>query len=188
MPSLGSSNITNDPVFVNFAAGNFRLQTNSPCIDVGSGSPGTIDLDGRPRVVGTKIDIGAYEFQGAGMGEFIGWLQQYGLPTDGSVDYVDSDGDGVNNWQEWKAGTNPTNALSVLEMTTAAPTNNPPGLAVSWQSVSGITYYLQSITNLGLQPAFSSIQSNIVGQASSTTFTDTNGTGAGPYFYRVGVQ
>ena len=132
--------------------------------------------------------MGAYEFQGAGVGEFIAWLQQYGLPTDGSVDYVDSDGDGLNNWQEWIAGTNPTNALSVLELLSPVSTNTPAGLVVTWESVSGITYFLQSSTNLGMQPAFSAIQSNIVGQAGTTSYTDTNAVGSGPFFYRVGVQ
>jgi hypothetical protein len=187
LPS-GSSDITNAPLFVNQAGGNFRLQTNSPCINAGKNfyATNSTDLDGRPRIVGGTVDIGAYEFQGTGMGEFIGWLQQYGLPTSGSADYTDLDGDGMNNWQEWKTGTNPTNAASFLQILSTS--NNVSGTTVTWQSVSGITYFLQSSTNLGGQPAFSTIQSNIVGQVGTTSYTDTTATNGGSHFYRVGVQ
>jgi len=186
----GVSNITNAPSFINLAAGNLYLQSNSPCINAGNNaySAGSSDLDGRQRIVNGTVDIGAYEFQGAGMGEFIGWLQQYGLPTDGSVDFVDTDGDGLNNWQEWKTGTNPNDALSVLKMASAIATNNPPGLILTWQSVSGITYFLQRGTNLTASPAFSTIQTDIAGQASTTSCMDITATNGGPYFYRVGVQ
>ena len=188
LPSEGNGNITGDPLFIDFAGGNLRLQTNSPCIDAGNNLyiVGDTDLDGTTRTVNGTVDMGAYEFHVPALSPFRLWLQQYGLPTDGSADYLDSDGDGMNNWQEWISGTNPTNALSVLKM--LAPSNSVSGVTVTWQSVITRTYYLQRSTDLTVQPAFSSIQSNIVGQAGTTSYTDTTATNNGPYFYRVGVQ
>ncbi|TCJ14038.1 hypothetical protein EPD60_08470 [Flaviaesturariibacter flavus] len=42
---------------------NFRLAEGSPAIDKGSTTPLLIDLDGKPRSVGTLPDLGAYERQ-----------------------------------------------------------------------------------------------------------------------------
>jgi predicted outer membrane repeat protein len=60
----GTGNITADPQFVNPAGGNYRLQSNSPCLNAGSaaapGLPAT-DLDGGPRILGSAPDIGVYE-------------------------------------------------------------------------------------------------------------------------------
>lgn len=89
----------------------------------------------------------------------------------------------MNNWQEWIAGTDPTNAASLLTMNSVS--NSIAGATVTWQSVSGVTYFLQRAANL---PAFTSLQSNLVGQAGSTSYTDVTATNGGPYFYRVGVQ
>ena len=184
---VGSGIITNAPVFVDLAGGNFRLQTNSPCINSGDNSYAAgFDLDGRSRIVGGKVDMGAYEFRGAGTGEFAAWLQQYGLALDGSADFRDSDSDGLNNWQEWIAGTTPTNASSVLKL--SLPTGDGPGLTVGWQSIGGKSYYLDRSTSLASTNCFLSIQSNIVGQAGMTIYTDASATNGGPYFYRVGVQ
>jgi hypothetical protein len=188
LPTNGFGNITDEPLFVDLAQVDLRLQSNSPCINAGNNAfaPAGLDLDGNPRVVGGIVDLGAYEFQNPRSIISYAWLEEFGLPTDGSADFEDPDQDGVNNWQEWRAGTNPTNAFSVLSMLGAS--NDAASVTVQWRSVSGIAYYLPRATNLHAQPAFSSIQSNIVGQAGMTSFKDTNALGAGSVFYRVGVQ
>ncbi len=63
----GAGNLVNEPALANTNGwSNLRLQTNSPCIDVGNNAyaPGPTDLDSNPRMVGGAVDMGAYEFQG----------------------------------------------------------------------------------------------------------------------------
>ena len=188
LPRNSIGNFTNAPLFVDPANGNFCLVGNSPCINAGLNAYVTTstDSDGNPRISGGTVDVGAYEFQNPASTISYAWLQQFGLPLDGSADAVDFDHDGMNNWQEWRAGTDPTNALSVLQM--LSPTNGASGVTVTWQSVTNRSYYLQRSLDLLAQPPFINVQSNIVGQAGTTSYMDTNAAGAGPFFYRVGVQ
>src|SRR5262249_19155372 len=126
---------------------NLRLQSNSPCINAGENSSvvGGTDRDGRPRIVGGTVDIGAYEFQPGVSGGFIGWLRNYGLPTDGSADFTDPDGDGMSNWQEWLAGTIPIDAASSLRL--LAPVPLPAGFLLCWNSDTAHTYFIERATS-----------------------------------------
>ena len=62
LPTGGTGNITNPPLFI---AGNYQLQSNSPCLNAGNNASVTnaTDLGGNPRIAGGIVDIGAYEFQ-----------------------------------------------------------------------------------------------------------------------------
>ena len=61
--------LQDDPLFVDPQYFNYRLQANSPCINTGIEDvtglfiPAT-DLDGETRIVGGRIDMGCYEWQG----------------------------------------------------------------------------------------------------------------------------
>ncbi len=184
----GPANLTNAPGFVDLSGGNFRLAPDSPCINAGNNHyvQASTDLAGNTRVAGATVDAGAYEFPSPASAISYAWLQQYGLPLDGSADAADPDNDGMNTWQEWRCGTDPTDPLSVLRM--LPPVTTSTGLLLSWQSVSGVTYSLQRSTDLATQPGFGPMLSNLVGQATLTSVLDTNATGHGPYYYRVGVQ
>src|SRR5262249_21640956 len=150
-----------DPLFVDDAEGNFHLQSNSPCVNAGKNAfaPVGLDLDGNDRIKGATVDIGAYEFQNPASTISYAWLQQFNLPTDGSADTSDPDGDGMNNWQEWRCGTDPTNGLSVLRLLT--PLSTGTNTILSWQSVAGVNYFLERGTDLATSTPFTLITTNL---------------------------
>lgn len=68
-PSLGidgGGNLDVDPLFMDAALGNLRLHPSSAAIDAGDSTALPLgiaeDLDGNARVVGSDVDMGAYEF------------------------------------------------------------------------------------------------------------------------------
>jgi len=99
---------------------------------------------------------------------------------------ADPDHDGLNNQQEYWAGTDPTNALSRL--TLYAPTNNIAAegqYVVRWQSVAGKRYAVQATTNL--VSAFTNVITNVLATPTVNVSTDNVGNAA-QRFYRVMVE
>jgi hypothetical protein len=187
LPSGGLGNFTNAPLLVDFGGGDLHLQTNSPCINAGRNACVSLatDLDRQPRISGGTVDVGAYEFQLPTSVISYAWLQTYGLPTDGTADYLDSDSDGMNNWQEWIAGTIPIDPNSAFRMLT--PVANLSPVILTWQSTTNRAYWLQRALNSAAPLCFTCLASNIPGGSGTTSFSDTNAS-AGVVLYRVGVQ
>jgi hypothetical protein len=181
-----ADNFTNAPLFVNQAAGDLRLQSNSPCINSGWNrfATNSFDLDGNPRITGGAVDIGAYEFQSPGSLASHVWLQQYGLPIDGSADFTDLDGDGMNNWQEWVAGTVPTNAASLLRL--SKPSVTISDVTFTWPGLLNRTYSVERAAAIESPTSFVTLKTNITGNG-TLSYTDTN-SATGPAYYRVSVR
>ncbi|HXJ58027.1 MAG TPA: choice-of-anchor Q domain-containing protein [Verrucomicrobiae bacterium] len=188
LPADGVGNFSDPPLFVDQAAGDFRLQPSSPCINAGfnGAAPAGSDLDGNPRVVGRTVDVGSYEFQAPQSTISYAWLHQYGLPINASTDGADADSDQFNNWQEWRAGTNPTNALSALRFLPLKPIG--PDLVVTWQSVAGHSYFLEGSSNTEPMISFQRLASFSPTSGTTTSFIHTNAARSGALLYRVGVD
>ena len=181
--AYGPGSITIPPAF-----SNLRLESNSPCINAGANlyASGGTDLDGNLRIRGGTVDIGAYEFQSPESIISYAWLQRFGLPTDGTADYADADADGHNNWQEWRCQTDPTSANSALRLLSAMPAGS--NVAVTWQSVVGVSYFLEGSTGSLAGSSFTAIATNLTGQGAYTIYTNKNTATTPRLFYRVGVE
>ena len=80
--STANGNQGAEPVFANAAGGNFQELSNSLTIGAGANlsDDGTTDLDGNPREIQGKTDIGAYEFVPAPSCAPSKVLAKYGKP------------------------------------------------------------------------------------------------------------
>ena len=87
----GEGNIDSDPLFLDPENGDYRLQYGSPCIDSGTITDLSIDLDGNMRPVDipgvgvegpNAYDMGAYEYCGP-------YFLAPDLNHSGSVDFLD---------------------------------------------------------------------------------------------------
>lgn len=112
-----------------------------------------------------------------------GWEAFYGLDLMNPYDAaLDTDGDGMSNFEEFLAHTDPTSANSVLRVTALQGQMNG-SFAMTWHSVPGVTYRILAADS----PAgpFNLVRTVPSG---GTTTTVTNLTGPpGAYFFRVAI-
>lgn len=173
---------------MNLAAGDLRLQSNSPCINAGRNDAvnGGTDLHGSPRIANGTVDMGAYEFQSPTSAISYSWLQRYGFADDGSSDFADPDSDQMNNYQEWRCQTDPTNSLSLFRM--LAPLVTSTNVVVRWESVPKVNYVVERSLDSGGPLSFTAIGTNIIAEAAVTAHTSTNRPSERASFYRVSVR
>ncbi|MFZ4395562.1 MAG: M6 family metalloprotease domain-containing protein [Kiritimatiellia bacterium] len=110
------------------------------------------------------------------------WLAQYSL-TNGGFDagaLLDSDNDGVLNWAEYVAGTDPTNPASVLHIA-----GFTPGFVDFTPAFASRRYVVLTSTNL-LSTNWTPLAAYQPGTGTVTTLTAPSATSNG--FYRIGVQ
>lgn len=111
------------------------------------------------------------------------WLSSYGLTEAAEFLDVDLPGpDGLLTWEEYIAGTDPTNQASVLTITDAG--TDGVNYNVTWQSVAGRVYSVNAATDLQL--GFTPDATNIVGLAGETSHTGTV-SGASAEFLQIEV-
>jgi autotransporter-associated beta strand protein len=114
-----------------------------------------------------------------------GWLAQYGL-TNFNVDATaDADHDGLLTWQEYVAGTNPTNSASVFKIIGSSV--NAQGAVIRWASASNKLYNLSRTTNLLESFAAVAGATNLPATPPENIFTNSQNDGAAA-FYRIGVH
>ncbi|MBI3415052.1 MAG: S8 family serine peptidase [Verrucomicrobia bacterium] len=97
---------------------------------------------------------------------------------------TDTDGDGASDYQEFLAGTNPTNATSVLRA--SAPIRQSGGaLQIAWPSIIGQAYRVEGSTNAvawnPLTDWFRALRTN-------STYTVRNQTSGAPYLFRISTR
>lgn len=96
----------------------------------------------------------------------------------------DPDGDLVDNWSEYMAGTDPMDPASFLEIVEIRRGANPSDKVVSWPSVNSRTYRLEYATQI--QGPYTLIDTNIPATVPINSYATSAASAA--HFFRVVVE
>jgi hypothetical protein len=145
----GMTAVFNPPIITNSGTATLTLSTTAdvlPDIYVVpiSASTGALEHDSS-----LTLTVVSGDSDGDGIPD--GWMQQYfGHPTGQAADNSrasdDADGDGMSNLAEYLCRTDPTDPTSYLHVLTVQAQG--PDESVSWAAVGGVSYVVQSSTNL----------------------------------------
>lgn len=103
---------------------------------------------------------------------------------------TDRDGDGSKDWQEWTAGTNPTNHLDFFKVGTCRPgPMNPllglPSTVFEWPSVPGRTYSIYYAKELETPATVWTLLDQVAGTGGLISYTNAWPDPAAFYFLGV---
>ena len=117
------------------------------------------------------------------------WRAQYfggtGAATNSqSCATCDPDADGMSNWQEYLADTNPTNNASYLALVGIWPQTN--GVVISWVGGTGATQVVEYSCDLPASGGtWFGLFTNLPPTAGTNTILQAGGPAAGSQFYRI---
>lgn len=166
------------------AIGSISLDGGTTTLPDGTYDPAALSMFGTGTYTGSgSLVVGGFTSDPANTPYW--WLAQYGLTNFDADAMADADGDGLLSWQEYVAGTDPTNTASVFKITGSETT--PHGTSIRWTSVSNRFYDLVWSTNL--MDGFADLPGagNLPATPPENAYTNPLGGGAST-FYRVGVH
>ena len=131
------------------------------------------------RRLDAELSVAWPDSDGNGLPDW--WEALYGQNDPGA----DPDRDGLKNLGEYRAGTNPLDASSVIAFVGILPVA-PVGVEIRWSSITNRSYSIQRSTDLF--GSYSLLASNRPASPPANTYRDTTASGSGPFFYRIRLE
>jgi hypothetical protein len=182
MTYLGSITVTGTGSVATFNA------TLGACLPAGRVVTATAtDPSGNTSQLSTGVTVSLVSTPNDGIPD--AWRAQYfggnGTTTNSrSAVFADPDGDGMNNYQEFLAGTNPTNQASALDLVALNPLAGTN--AVRLNSVAGRVYRVLTRDDLGVG-AWSILADQVIGTGTNILLADPATAVLPRRFYRAQV-